>query len=220
MRSLVIIPTEAEVSAFLEALRESGRAVKELTEGRLRVAVVQELDMAVACGGLGKVEMGVRTQHLLDSNDWSLVSCAGAAARLDPRVQIGDVVIGTETVEHDIRKGRRDLLPRFQSDPALVGGLRAATQEMPTSFSVRFGPIASGDEDILDDLRREEVRDRTGALAVAWEGAGAARACLFSNTPFVEIRGITDNADPTGPEDFVANLASAMRNVSAIARLL
>jgi nucleoside phosphorylase len=53
----------------------------------------------------------------------------------------------------------------------------------------------------------------TGALAVAWEGAGGARACQFNNVPFVEIRGVTDRADSDAALDFEANLRSVMRNV-------
>jgi len=57
---------------------------------------------------------------------------------------------------------------------------------------------------------------RTGALAVAWEGAGGARACHFSGIPFLEIRGITDSADSDAASDFGANLEGAMRNVAAL----
>ena len=206
--------------AFLQAVAEAGCPVGEGTQGRLPVAFVQDPAMTVACGGLGKVELGVRTQHLIDSGKWSLVSCSGAAGRLDPKVRIGDVVVGTETVEHDLRKGGRPLLPRFPSDSSVLESLRAATQGMASTFSVHFGSIASGDEDILDDVRRESVRARTGAIATAWEGAGAARACRFSEIPFVEIRGIADHADPNGPRDFAANLSATMRNVAAVARLL
>jgi nucleoside phosphorylase len=55
--------------------------------------------------------------------------------------------------------------------------------------------IASGDEDIVTIERAAELHTQTGAVAVAWEGAGVARACLFSQIPYLEIRGITDTAD-------------------------
>ncbi len=83
-------------------------------------------------------------------------------------------------------------------------------------FRVHFGPIASGDEDIVDVARGQELRETTGAVAVAWEGAGGARACLFSGTPFVEIRGVTDNANHTAPADFETNLELAMDNLAAL----
>jgi adenosylhomocysteine nucleosidase len=51
---------------------------------------------------------------------------------------------------------------------------------------------------------------------VAWEGAGGARACKFSQVPFVEIRGVTDKADHSAPSDFESNLALAMNNIAAL----
>jgi hypothetical protein len=35
------------------------------------------------------------------------------------------------------------------------------------TFSIYFGPIASGDEDVVTVERQEALRQRTGALAVA-----------------------------------------------------
>ncbi|MCB0126353.1 MAG: hypothetical protein KDE58_29045 [Caldilineaceae bacterium] len=51
-------------------------------------------------------------------------------------------------------------------------------------------------------------------MAVAWEGAGGARACQFSDVPFVEIRGITDNANQTAAADFERNLQASLHNVA------
>ena len=81
-------------------------------------------------------------------------------------------------------------------------------------------PVASGDEDIVDDQRRATLQLATCALAVAWEGAGGARACGFSGVPFLEVRGITDNADDAGVADFKANVAVAMRNIATVVGLL
>jgi adenosylhomocysteine nucleosidase len=84
------------------------------------------------------------------------------------------------------------------------------------AFTVHFGPIASGDEDIVTVERQAELRRRTGALAVAWEGAGGARACQFSAMPFVEMRGVTDGANSSAAADFRANLKTAMGNVTTL----
>ena len=51
---------------------------------------------------------------------------------------------------------------------------------------------------------------------VAWEGAGGARACTFSNIPFVEVRGVTDTADHNAPTDFERNLEVAMESIAAL----
>ena len=84
------------------------------------------------------------------------------------------------------------------------------------SFRVHFGPIASGDEDVVETERGKELHESTGALAVAWEGAGGARACAFSSIPFVEIRGVTDTANHTAASDFAENLELAMNNLATL----
>ena len=76
--------------------------------------------------------------------------------------------------------------------------------------------VASGDEDVVDDERRRTLHQSTGALVVAWEGAGGARACAFSNVPLVEIRGVTDTANQNAPSDFETNLEVAMNNIATL----
>ena len=127
----------------------------------------------------------------------------------------GDIVVATETIEHDSRsKFGEPLLPRFESAEKAVEELRNGPASI--LFRVHFGPIASGDEDVIDADRRREIRQMTGALAVAWEGAGGARACQFSGVPFIEIRGITDQADHRAASHFRENLNTAMRNAAAM----
>jgi adenosylhomocysteine nucleosidase len=185
--------------------------------GRMPVFQIPALRLSVAQGGLGKTEFGVRAQHLIDAGpDWDLVICAGAAGGMAPQLAVGDVVIGTETVEHDInnRMGPRRV-PRFSADADAVDRFKQLDAS-GLSFSLWFGPIASGDEDVVDEIRRGEVEALTGGLAVAWEGAGGARACHFSGVPFVELRGISDNADVEAATHFRENVPVVMRNLAAL----
>lgn len=86
----------------------------------------------------------------------------------------------------------------------------------PFSFDVHFGRIASGDEDVIDPDRALEIREATGALCAAWEGAGGARVADFSGLAFLEIRGVTDAADAEAPASFHENVPRAMRNVARL----
>jgi len=56
---------------------------------------------------------------------------------------------------------------------------------------------------------------------VAWEGAGGARASLWNQRPFLEIRAITDRADSEATVNFSENLKIVMpRLAEAIIALL
>jgi adenosylhomocysteine nucleosidase len=214
-RTLVVVPTDGELQNLVSALHEAGAPSQASALGRLTVFDVAALSLVVAPGGLGKAQFAVQTQHLLSTGAWQLVVCAGAAGALSDDITIGDVVVGTETVEHDIRKVSRRMLPRFAGDERVLDICRGATS-FARGVRVHYGAIASGDEDIVSANRRSELRAETRAIAVAWEGAGAARACLFSGTRFVEIRGIVDVANEDGPRDFAANLAASMQNVARV----
>jgi len=220
MKTLAVIPTGAERDLFLQSCRDLGYQAETRDIGRLLAAVFPVPDLTVACGGLGKAQFAVQTQYLIDAAHWDLIICAGAAGALADGLVAGDVVIATETVEHDIRNlFGLPHLPRFSAPQNLLEQCRQAFQSA-SACRVHFGPIASGDEDIADPKRRKALRAKTGALAVAWEGAGGARACKFSEVPFLEIRGVTDSANALAPLTFLLNLKRAMKNVAWVVTAL
>lgn len=142
--------------------------------------------------------------------------CIGAAGALSEELAVGDLVVATETVEHDYtERFSPHPLPRFPGSGPLLDALR----QLPLGslpFGVHFGIIASGDEDVIELERAAALRKTTEACAVAWEGAGGARACRFSELPFLELRGITDSADHNASSDFYRNLQGAMANAAAL----
>lgn len=220
MTILAIVPTQREIDLFDAALRQASDCAIAEKVGVLTVTRFPDLAVAIALGGLGKAQFAVHTQHLIENGKWEMVVCAGAAGALADDLSVGDVVIATETVEHDIRNHfGPPRLPRFEAAPHILERCRNVMQ-IDGNFVIHYAAVASGDEDVVDADRRSEIQARTGALAVAWEGAGGARACRFSGVPFVEIRGVSDGADQTAAGDFVANLPLVMGNVASAVVLL
>jgi adenosylhomocysteine nucleosidase len=110
-------------------------------------------------------------------------------------LSVGDVVIATETVEHDIRnRFGPPQMPRFEATVSVLDRCRELMRPNG-DFVIHYAAIANGDEDVVDDERRAEVRCRTGVVAV---------------------RGISDGADSSAAGDFVANLPLVMRNVVSV----
>jgi adenosylhomocysteine nucleosidase len=219
-RILVLAPLVDEWSILLKACEER-HPTEILTDLRLPCAYVPAWRMALARGGHGKTQCAVQAQYLIDRfPNAALVVCVGAAGSLDPNLSVGDVVVGTETVEHDYRLlfATRPL-PRFRGDIATVARLREAAVSL-SGFRVAFDIIASGDEDVVSSSRAAEIRAQTGAVCVAWEGSGAARAAAFNDIGSLEIRGITDVADKEAPQDFRRNLPIAMGNVFRLLEVL
>jgi adenosylhomocysteine nucleosidase len=215
MKVLIITPTRKEFDFFLQTCTKMGLRVENSEVGKLPVVGFPDLGITLACGGAGKTQYAVQTQHLLDMcTDWDLVICAGAAGALVDELRIGDIVVATSTVEHDYcNKFSQHPLPRFEGAQTTIADLRRGVP-LTDSFKVWFGPIASGDEDVVEAERRRVLQQVTGALVVAWEGVGGARACAFSNVPFVEIRGVTDTANNSAPSDYDRNLEATINNVA------
>lgn len=206
-----------ELGFLSQSFTAAGFHAENTMIGKLPVVRVPDLGVTLARGGLGKVQFAVQTQHLLDNcNDWDLVVCAGAAGALADEVSVGDVVVATITVEHDYNnKFNERALPKFDGAPAAIAEFESVSHST-NAFSVHFGPIASGDEDVVETERKRMLYESTGALAVAWEGIGGAKACAFSGVPFVEIRGVTDTADHNAASDFEQNLEIAMSNLATL----
>jgi adenosylhomocysteine nucleosidase len=220
MSILFVTPLQSELEFFTQSLLEHGFSSTALQIGRIAAQHFPALDMIVARGGHGKTQFGVQTQHLLDhARDVDALICIGAAGALAEELAVGDLVFATETVEHDYtERFTSHPLPRFAGDARLLSAARKLP--LPSlAFGVHFGIVASGDEDVIELERAAALRQATEACAVAWEGAGGARACAFSGVPFVELRGITDTADHNAPADFRTNLRIAMASAAALVAL-
>jgi adenosylhomocysteine nucleosidase len=92
-------------------------------------------------GGHGKTQLAVHTQHLIGQiQDLGAVICAGAAGALDRALKLGDLVVGTSTVEHDYRiRFVQRPLPRHDTNAQLLCELRVAADEPGLEFRVLFG---------------------------------------------------------------------------------
>jgi adenosylhomocysteine nucleosidase len=217
MKTLIVLPLQAEVDHLSDALRAAGLRLESATAGRLAVTLVPEIGAGFARGGHGKAQFALHTRHLLDHlGPLDLVVCAGAAGALGNGIAVGDLIAATRTVEHDYQSRFSSRpAPVFDGDVSALRKLRALPID-DAGFSIHFGDIASGDEDIVSVDRARALRDATGAVAVAWEGAGGARACAFSSTPYLEVRGVTDQATLEAPSHFKENLPLVMQNLATL----
>ncbi len=218
MTVLAVVPTSREFEALTGFLAEWGHEVGELRAGRLSVKEYAAGRLLVAPGGLGKVQFGLHTQHLLDNLvGVNLVVCAGTAGGLSPDLGVGDVVVAATTIEHDFNTAMfENPPPTFDGDEATMVALKTALDATAPGFAVRFGPVISRDESIVESAKAAEIHRSTGALAAAWEGAGGARACRFCEIPFLEVRGISDGANESAPDEYVKNVPIAMKSVATV----
>jgi adenosylhomocysteine nucleosidase len=213
---LVLTPLQIEYNDLYQSLIDLGLNSHKDQIGKLDVNCFPEINVTLARGGHGKTQFGIQTQHLLDHAQFDLVICTGAAGALAPEVKVGDVIIATSTLEHDYNnKFSNRPKPQFTGDLKNIEQIKALNIS-DMDFSVHFGIMAGGDEDVIDIQRGAELRELWNALAVAWEGVGGARAAAFSEVPYLEIRGATDTADHEAPVVFYINLNIVMKNIASL----
>ncbi|MBW4550998.1 MAG: 5'-methylthioadenosine/S-adenosylhomocysteine nucleosidase [Aphanocapsa sp. GSE-SYN-MK-11-07L] len=217
MKTAILTPLQEELTFLVAGLERFGLQKREIRSANLDVFEFSEADLLVTCGGHGKTQFGIQSQYLLcQFPQIQGLVCVGAAGALSDLLEIGDVVVATETIEHDYTlKFVSRPLPRFRGDRQVIEMLKNLPQTN-SAFSIHFGAVASGDEDIVDAARGQELINLTDCIAVAWEGAGGARACKFNKKYYLELRGVTDTANHQAAADFEANLVTAMHNLSEV----
>jgi len=216
--ALVVAPQADEAEALVSGFVRKGLPSQDVSIGRMKCWFIPVLDVLVAVGGNGKAQFALQTQYLIDlCPEARLVICAGAAGRLSNRLNIGDLVVATATIEHDYKEHFiSEPLPCYEADAEILLQFRRVASYHQFPFGVHFGRIASGDEDIVDASRADEVRRTTSALCVAWEGSGGARAARFSTVGFLEIRAITDAADGQAAKSFHQNLSTVLPHIAEL----
>lgn len=213
---LIAVPQANELRPLLDTFESLGHPSISRRIGAMVCFDIESLAMVAAICGHGKTQFAIQSQYLIDrSEEFRALLCVGAAGSLTPDCRFGDVVVGTRTVEHDykVRFVRADT-PCHDADPGLLHEFRKVAETDSFRFSTHFGAVASGDEDIVDRSRAQELREATDALCVAWEGSGGARAAAFNGLGFLEIRCITDRADHEAAASFHANCEKVIPNVA------
>lgn len=184
-------------------------------------------ELVVVVCGEGKVNAAMCTAVLVDRYKPQAVINSGVGGALSPIVSIGDLVVGSKAVEHDMnitalgyKQGEVSLpsgkLTYFECDKAISTLLATVCRQVPDT-KVAQGIIASGDIFISDRKKRLRLNDRFGAIACEMEGAAIGHVCHCCGVPFGILRAISDDLDENKGMDFVKFCGlAAEKTVSAI----
>ncbi len=187
-------------------------------------------DVVLVFSRWGKVASATTATHLINEFKVSEILFTGVAGALDPKLEIGDVVIGRELYQHDMDASPLvspytvPLLDKssFATDPERNRLLRVAADRFLTekethlepdrlaSFEITSpkvieGAIASGDQFISDSAGIQRIREGLPTVLCAeMEGAAVAQVCFEYRIPFNIVRTISDKADDNSHIDFPA----------------
>jgi len=222
--------------AILSALPQEQRGLMELLQ-RPRKVIHASRDfwlgdlhgqpVVLALSKIGKVAAATTTTALIERFGVRCIVFTGVAGGLGHGVKVGDVVVATDFVQHDLDAS--PLFPRyevplygktrFHCDAALSALLFEAScsalaheSRVAHGFEgacVHQGLIASGDRFVsgADEshlLRELMARAGHEVLAVEMEGAAVAQVCMDYGVPFAVMRTVSDRADDSAHVDFPA----------------
>lgn len=225
MKIGIIGAMEDEVAALKEAMEGSGTeriAGMEFTEGLL-----EGREVIVVRSGVGKVNAAVCAQTLADHFQADVLINTGIAGSLDARIDIGDMVISTDAVYHDVDAGTFGYAPgqvpqmetfSFPAEESLIRKAVAANQAANPQIHTFTGRIASGDQFVGDQAKKDWIRDTFQAMCVEMEGAAIAHTAYLNNLSYVIIRAISDKADNSAVEDYPVFEQKAIAHSVALVR--
>ena len=175
--------------------------------------------------GIGKVNAARVTQILIDKFEIDTIINVGSAGALNPKLQIGDIVIGEKILQHDFDitafghpKGYiSNVGLEIESDKSLIDKMKKAIQTVSLSDEkIEIGVIASGDIFCTEIKMKEKIRKKFNADAVEMEGAAIAQVCMLCNIPFIIIRGISDTPNGNNNITFDKYLVKASKMCALI----
>ena len=219
----IIGAMDDEVSLLKKAARidkTTSIASMEFCEGEIDGRSV----VIVKCG-MGKVNAGICVSTLIREFHCDVIINTGVAGSLDARMDIGDIVISLDAVQHDF-----DVTPigfqkaeipytglyAFKADEMLREAAKKAADKVIDDVKIFEGRVCSGDQFIASKGQKDTIVSNFGGLACEMEGASVAQTCYLFNVPFVILRAISDKPDGTGASDFAVFTAQSAARCSKI----
>ena len=221
-------PELAAVLAWLPQTQKHTVAGREFVLGRWHGH-----DVVAVLSRIGKVAAATTATVLIERFDVRQVLFTGVAGGVAPLAQVGDVVVASAFMQHDMDAS--PLFPiyevplygrsHFATDAVLTAELALAAKaalaqgvldaadltdmgmdngQVNRTVQVHQGLIISGDRFVSTRLESQRLQQALpAALAVEMEGAAVAQVCHDYGVPFAAMRTISDRADDDARADFL-----------------
>jgi adenosylhomocysteine nucleosidase len=223
----ILVPMQPEIELILEHMHVEN--IIETGSRKFYVGTIQHKKCVVSLSRVGKVASSVTAAVMIERFAVDRMIVTGVAGGLTDTVKIGDIVVATTSIQHDM--DCRPLFPQFEIP--LLGMLtfscdKTMVQDAYISCStfiekelydyvrkdeldalhidkpsVHKGLLVSGDQFIGTMQQYEKIRSELPeAIFVEMEGAAVAQVCYEYNIPLVVVRSISDKANADAHIDF------------------
>lgn len=196
----------SQLKSRMEDIQVTVKANMEFNSGKLGGK-----DVVVVRSGIGKVNAAVCTQILIDDFNVKTVINTGIAGSLKAEINIGDLVLSTDALQHDMDATGfgydYGIIPRmetsvFPADSKIIEAAYAVCKEVNADINVFKGRVVSGDQFIGDKEKKNWIADQFQGYCTEMEGAAIAQTAYLNQIPFLIVRAISDKADDSAHMDY------------------
>ena len=182
--------------------------------------------IVVKCG-IGKINATVCSQILISEFGVNVIINSGVAGALDNNLNIGDIVISKDTLNHDMDTtafgDEYGMIPRmeesiFKGDTRLID--LALEVGKKHNINVVPGRVVSGDQFIASKEKKDWLVEQFNGTCAEMEGVAIGQTSYLNNIPFLILRAISDKADGSAKvayEDFkeeaIVNLSNILMDM-------
>lgn len=217
---------------IIAAMQEEMNAIKEIMKDIVEKQIyelifiegkINKKDCVLVQCGVGKVNSSRVTQILIDKFEIEYIINVGSAGTANDELDIGDIVIGENLVQHDFditafghKKGYISNVGEFvKSDSKLIEKFKKTITEISDkNYKVKIGTIASGDIFCTENAMKEKINKKFNADAIEMEGAAIAQVCYLDKIPFIVVRSISDSPNGNNNITFEKYLELASKRCS------
>ena len=213
----IIGAMDEEVESLLQEMKEykeTKKAGMSFFNGKLCGK-----DVILVKSGIGNVNMAMCTQILIDEFHVTKVLNTGVAGGLHPEIEIGDIVISTDALQHDVDCSvfgdPIGTIPRmdcstFPADQEMIRVAKEACEKVNPEIKCLLGRVVSGDQFIESAQKKQFLVEHFDPYCAEMEGAAMAHVAYLNQVPFVIIRAISDKADNSAQMNYEEFKAQAI----------
>ena len=188
-----------EVAPILEKLGEY--KTTEYAGNKYYEASYKGIEVVVAYSKIGKVFSTLTATTMIEHFECDRLLFSGVAGAVSSDLKVGDLVVATKLSQHDLDITAfghpHGFVPEgsvyVEADKDMIELSKKVASSMDKS--VKEGIIATGDQFVANEERKNWIQETFNASALEMEGGSVAVVCNALNVPFFILRSISDAAD-------------------------
>ena len=207
---------EEEITPLLEYFSDIKK--NEYANNTYYEVKLGDLDVVIAYSKIGKVFSTLTASTMIQKFGCDTLLFSGVAGGINPELKIGDLIVASKLSQHDL-----DITAFGHPAGYVPGGevyvntdenLKNIALEVARENGIKIieGIIATGDQFVCDEKRKEFIETTFNADALEMEGASVAVVCDALNVPCLILRAISDTADMDAGFNFEEFLVQSAKN--------